>query len=67
MKQAEKFVAQSFVSRYAGSILRSGGRRERSGEAIARNLFEMSGLKVPVLDCNWRRGKWWSTCRGSGR
>ena len=35
---------------YTGSVLRTGGQRNGDrGEAIARSLFEMSDLKVPVL------------------
>ena len=33
MKQAESLVANHLSGRYAGSILRSGGRRERSGRS----------------------------------
>ena len=51
MKQAEKFGRPVICfRRYAGGVLRAGGRGAGGqGEAIARNIYEMSGLTVPVL------------------
>lgn len=50
MKQAEKFNRPiiCFVDT-PGAYCGIGAEERGQGEAIARNLFEMSGLKVPVL------------------
>lgn len=50
MKQAEKFNRPivSFVNT-SGAFCGLEAEERGQGEAIARNLFEMSGLKVPVL------------------
>ncbi len=50
MKQAEKFHRPilCFVDT-PGAYCGIGAEERGQGEAIARNLFEMSGLKVPVL------------------
>lgn len=50
MKQAEKFNRPviTFVNT-AGAFCGMEAEEEGQGEAIARNLFEMSDLKVPVL------------------
>lgn len=50
MKQAEKFGRPviTFINT-AGAFPGSGAEERGQGEAIARNLFEMSDLKVPVI------------------
>ena len=41
---------------YAWSFCGVEAEERGEGEAIARNLMEMSDLKVPIyFDCNWRR------------
>ena len=50
MKQAEKVPSSNYLlCRYTRSFLWHRSRGTRTGEAIARNLYEMSTLKVPVL------------------
>lgn len=50
MKQAEKFNRPviTFVNT-SGAYCGIGAEERGQGEAIARNLFEMSGLKVPII------------------
>lgn len=50
MKQAEKFKRPviTFVNT-SGAFCGMEAEERGQGEAIARNLYEMSGLKVPVL------------------
>lgn len=50
MKQAEKFGRPviTFINT-AGAYPGSGAEERGQGEAIARNLFEMSDLKVPII------------------
>ena len=51
MKQAEKFNRPIiYIYRHKRSIIHGIGAEERGqGEAIAKNLMEMSALKVPIL------------------
>lgn len=50
MKQAEKFNRPviSFINT-AGAFCGIGAEERGQGEAIAKNLFEMSGMKVPLI------------------
>lgn len=50
MKQAEKFGRPviTFINT-AGAYCGVGAEERGQGEAIARNLFEMSGLKTPII------------------
>ncbi|SJZ47901.1 acetyl-CoA carboxylase carboxyl transferase subunit alpha [Pilibacter termitis] len=50
MKQAEKFKRPiiTFINT-AGAFSGLGAEERGQGEAIARNLYEMSGLRVPIL------------------
>lgn len=50
MKQAEKFGRPiiTFINT-AGAFPGSGAEERGQGEAIAKNLFEMSNLKVPII------------------
>lgn len=50
MKQAEKFGRPVFTFiNTAGAFCGIGAEERGQGEAIAENLFEMSGLKVPII------------------
>lgn len=50
MKQAEKFHRPVItLINTAGAFSGQGAEERGQGEAIARNLYEMSGLKVPIL------------------
>ena len=78
MKQAEKFHRPviCFVDT-PGAFCGIEAEERGQGEAIARNLLEMSALKVPVslgacrtentgsVYCDRRRWKRWGTCPGS--
>ena len=50
MKQAEKFNRPviSFINT-AGAFCGIGAEERGQGEAIAKNLFEMSGMKIPLI------------------
>ena len=50
MKQAEKVSSSGIVPcGYTGAYCGIGAEERGQGEAIAKNLFEMADLKVPVL------------------
>ena len=50
MKQAEKFHRPVIcLVGYTRGVLWTGAEERGQGEAIARNLYELSSLKVPVL------------------
>ena len=64
MKEAEKFHRPiiCFVDT-PGAFCGLEAEERGQGEAIARNLFEMSAIKVPIL--SRRRGKWRRFSHGS--
>ena len=69
MKQAEKFHRPviCFVDT-PGAFCGMEAEERGQGEAIARNLFEMSGLKTPVLSIViGEGGSGGALCDGSGR
>ncbi len=50
MKQVEKFGPSSCdLYQYSGAYPGVGKEERGQGEAIARNLMEMSDLKVPII------------------
>ena len=69
MKQAEKFNRPviCFVDT-PGAFCGLEAEERGQGEAIARNLFEMSDLKVPIPDdCNRGRRKRRRSCPCGGK
>ena len=66
MKQAEKFHRPVIcLVDTPGAFCGLEAEERGQGEAIARNIYEMSGLRVPVrFNHHRRRRKWRSTCDG---